>query len=398
MKKMLLITLFYSAISYAQDIPILKAKSTTLSIKEGEYIFENTWGASADIKLDTYITNKFEGEIDVTFTSDIDSLTLRVDPNNEYNFKVQLENNQFAHTQIRTFHNEEASNPILKFHHKDKNLYTGVDIIDFKLSKKNRIHILGSINDSGPIDFMFDTGASVNVVTKKTDEKKVNLIINGTVKNTGADGISQKAFSTKNTIEIGNLLWDDVDFQIIDYKKNSFEAILGWVSFEYKVVEIKYDDNKIIIHNQPIDYTDYTKLKIRKFGSTPYIKASLFKNGKESKGWFGFDTGFNRSVLVSNKFSVKHKILENNKIIEKRDYTGSAGIPKSTSKIMIDKIKIGDYEIYHFPIMVNSQEMKGMENGNFLGNELLKRFNVILDFKNNYIYLKPNKLIHLPFE
>jgi hypothetical protein len=29
---------------------------------------------------------------------------------------------------------------------------------------------------------------------------------------------------------------------------------------------------------------------------------------------------------------------------------------------------------------------------NFLGNGLLKRFNMILDFKNDYLYLKPNKL------
>jgi hypothetical protein len=33
-----------------------------------------------------------------------------------------------------------------------------------------------------------------------------------------------------------------------------------------------------------------------------------------------------------------------------------------------------------------------------LGNALLKRFNVIIDNRNGYIYFKPNHLLHEPFE
>ncbi len=33
----------------------------------------------------------------------------------------------------------------------------------------------------------------------------------------------------------------------------------------------------------------------------------------------------------------------------------------------------------------------------FLGNEFLKRFNTVFDFQNDYVYLKPNSLISLPY-
>ena len=137
---------------------------------------------------------------------------------------------------------------------------------------------------------------------------------------------------------------------------------------------------------------------MKTFGGTPYIEISLFNNGKESKGWFAFDTGFNRSVLLSEKFSKKHKLLENAEIINTSTYLGSAGIPRKKMDILLPKIKIGPYEIYHFPIAINDKDIEGVNNNDYLGNELLKRFNTIIDFKNNFIYLKPNKLIHLPFK
>jgi hypothetical protein len=42
-------------------------------------------------------------------------------------------------------------------------------------------------------------------------------------------------------------------------------------------------------------------------------------------------------------------------------------------------------------IILGSKNPVGFEM-NYFGNGLLKRFNMILDFKNDYLYLKPNKL------
>ena len=81
-------------------LPILKANSQVISIKEGDYFFKNDWGASSEIKLDKYITNKFDGEKEVTFYSDIDSLSFTVKPNKEYNFIILLNGKDTAYTQI----------------------------------------------------------------------------------------------------------------------------------------------------------------------------------------------------------------------------------------------------------------------------------------------------------
>ena len=60
------------------------------------------------------------------------------------------------------------------------------------------------------------------------------------------------------------------------------------------------------------------------------------------------------------------------------------------------KLKLGDYEMYQIPLAIQEQEIKGDEHNENIGNNILKRFNTIIDFKNNYIYLKPNNLFYAP--
>ena len=47
--------------------------------------------------------------------------------------------------------------------------------------------------------------------------------------------------------------------------------------------------------------------------------------------------------------------------------------------------------------LLGSKNPTGLEI-NLLGNEVLKRFNTIVDFQNDYIYFKPNKLTALAFK
>ena len=50
---------------------------------------------------------------------------------------------------------------------------------------------------------------------------------------------------------------------------------------------------------------------------------------------------------------------------------------------------------------VLAQKLSGNNPARFkthiLGNDVLKRFNTILDFQHNYIYLRPNRLVNLPY-
>lgn len=379
-------------------LPILKANSQVISIKEGDYFFKNNWGASSEVELDTYVTNKFDGEKEITFYSDIDSLSFIVEPNKEYNFIILLSGKDKAYTQIKTYVNEQATNPVFDFYRKNGRKNIKTDTLLFTVGSLNRIHLTGKINNSESIDFIFDTGASANVIRTAVIGNKVDLKINGTTTNNGADGVTTKQTSSNNVIEIGGLIWEGAEVFSIEYKKPRFDAVLGWPAFEHKILEINYEKQLMVVHKELKVSNEYTKVPMRMFGGTPYIEISLFSNGKESKGWFGIDTGFNKSILVSEKFTKEHNLLKNAKIINESTFVGSAGIPRKKMDIILSKLKIGTYEMYILPISIIDKDAEGVNHNNYLGGELLKRFNIIIDFKNNYIYLKPNKLIHLPFK
>jgi hypothetical protein len=78
-------------------------------------------------------------------------------------------------------------------------------------------------------------------------------------------------------------------------------------------------------------------------------------------------------------------------LIKKVIMHGAQGneIPVITSNLEI--LQLGKYGLKNIPaqILTTNKPLKGI-NIHILGNEVLKRFNTVLDFQANVVYLKPN--------
>ncbi len=75
---------------------------------------------------------------------------------------------------------------------------------------------------------------------------------------------------------------------------------------------------------------------------------------------------------------------------------GSTGNEIIGKMVMLPNLKIGDFEMYQIPLIIEQKEVENVEYSENIGNKILKRFNTVIDFKNNYIYLKPNNLFYSP--
>lgn len=97
-QKILLLFLIASTNLFAQKkMPIIKANSTTVDIKDGDNLRKGAWRISPDVKPDVYTTSNKK----VTFYTDIDSITLKINPKVEkYDFMVLLNGKDSAWTQI----------------------------------------------------------------------------------------------------------------------------------------------------------------------------------------------------------------------------------------------------------------------------------------------------------
>lgn len=80
-----------------QKLPVIKANSIKVDIKEGKNFKKGTWTIVPEAKPDIYMTSGNK----VTFYTDIDSISFRVKPGHEYNFIILLNGKDSAYTQIK---------------------------------------------------------------------------------------------------------------------------------------------------------------------------------------------------------------------------------------------------------------------------------------------------------
>ena len=396
----LLLVIAISSCSNQKKLPVLSSTSKIISIKDGNVLHKDSWGISSKVKLDEFITSKFTGEKKVSFISDIDTLTFNVIPNNAYDFVI-LYNKEKAFTRINTDTLKEATispKEVLEYYYDEKNKNSLTDTIPFTLGSDYGIHLKGRINKSDTLDIFFDTGANAVVVTSKLIGNKVNIKLDGKLDNNGSDGVHTVATSSSNELEIGDLNWKNVKLLSIDYQNPSFDVVLGWVAFENKIVEIDYDKSLLIIHKSMETVSkDYSKIETKKIGGLLYIKGKIIINEKISEGWFEHDSGFNGSFSLSQQFATKNNL---NGIMEKVGTSissGSAGVEWKANDYILPKLQLGNFELLEVPLSIDEKDPEGSVVNEILGNNLLKRFNTVIDLRSFEIYLKPNTLLNIEY-
>ena len=98
-------------------------------------------------------------------------------------------------------------------------------------------------------------------------------------------------------------------------------------------------------------------------------------------------------VLTASRFPTV-KMPEIKKVI----MHGTKGNELPVITADLEGLKVGKFLLKKVPaqIMTQGKPMLGV-NVHYLGSDVLKRFNTVLDFQKNVIYLKPNQLYDMPY-
>ena len=88
----------YSVFSQS-SIPIIKANSEFVSIRDGKDFKSNGWHINPKLRPDIYKTS--DKHTIVTFYTDIDSITFKIRPNKTYDFIILLNGKDSAYTEIK---------------------------------------------------------------------------------------------------------------------------------------------------------------------------------------------------------------------------------------------------------------------------------------------------------
>lgn len=258
------------------------------------------------------------------------------------------------------------------------------DTMMMKINEQNTIYVKAVFNKIDTLTLNFDTGTTELILTNHTRKNKI-----------------------KTSVDLYNKFYD-LQIGKNHYTTKVYDAELtghgtdgrfGWDLFKDKVVELNYDKDLMIVHSKLPPNIEgnrkFSKLNMEFYKEYFFLISSDIKQGKVAeKDLFLFDTGYQRTAMLDNDLLAEKKFpAQNMKIIKKAIMKGAQGneIPVITSNLEL--LTIGKYKLKNVPVqqtMVN-KPIKG-KNIHILGNEVLKRFNIFLDFQNKVVYLQPNHL------
>ncbi len=259
------------------------------------------------------------------------------------------------------------------------------DTIRLQLNKYNTVFVKTVFNEKDTLNLNFDTGTTELVLTNNTIKNKLKIVPN--------------LYNTIYKLKIGNTAYNTKVYDA-ELAGEETDGRFGWDLFKDKIVEINYDLNILVIHSalpKSIHVKNkFSKLKIEYFKDLPLIACEIKQNSVKNKSLFLFDTGYVRTIMLDNDILKQEKFpVEKMTIIKKVVMKGAQGneIPVITSNL--EQFKIGKYKLNNVPaqILTTNKPLRD-KNIHIVGNEILKRFNIFLDFQDNFVYIKPNSLFN----
>ena len=387
---LLAITFFLSQFIFAQSkLPVIKATSKKVAIKDGDYLDKNAWSLSPGIKPDIYTADRTPQTKWVIFYTDIDSIKVKIKPGTKFNFIVLLNGKDSCYTQIAS-----AIPPVDKL----KSSVVTHDTIPFELTSFNAIKVKAVINDTDTISLHFDATSFDIHITRDAILKKTKLLSNQ------SDALSGKAVPNYNhlnkvfKLQIGNLILHNPDVLPTGIAAHDIDGMLGWNVFEGKQVEIDYDHNLLIIHSQlPSNLKGYAKSKLEFTHSYGYVSGTFEIAGKKYTGNFFMDTGSDQAIILDSAWVSHQNFPRDLKLIKTSILSDPRGVKYETKVVQAPLFKINSFTLANIPTLILGGKNPFRFEINYLGNDLLKRFNIIMDFQHDYLYLKPNKLTDVKY-
>lgn len=270
----------------------------------------------------------------------------------------------------------------------------------------NSIVLQVRVNNSKPMKFFFDTGAGMSVlnVSKAAD---LNLKKAGTLNGNGVGGTIQGYLAKGASLSVSGVTVGNQPMAILplDFpcEAQDVAGIIGYDFINSFVVEIDYEAKTITL-SDPSTYKYEGRgdlIPLTMTDNTPRVRAQIsLPDGPSFEGLFEIDTGSDGVLTINSPFVRKHELLQSLKKQFDSTHRGLGGEAKTVDVRMGD-FRLGRYVIPR-PLVALSQDSEGSlasdTNAGPLGNEILRRFRIVIDYSRRRMMLEPNSHLSDPIE
>jgi FKBP-type peptidyl-prolyl cis-trans isomerase len=274
------------------------------------------------------------------------------------------------------------------------------------------LYIKVRVNESDTLHFVFDTGSTGGATIDSSAAGKAGIGKENlqTVSIAGNGGVQSYNMALNQTLKLGNIEFKNINIVLANFASLSassgarIDGIAGDDILDKYVTELDFDHKALSLYKDIkfLDTTGYTPIpfEFSKNIHIPRFPISItLANGETFTGMVMFDTGNSLSLIVSTPFSKFHDF--NSKLGETYISRGRGFSAETQEQVAV--IKSMSFNGFHFGKMsvrltVNDKATPADGYLGILGIEVIKHFNVILDYSHKMIYLKPNKNYNSTFK
>jgi hypothetical protein len=248
------------------------------------------------------------------------------------------------------------------------------------------------------LNFILDTGSgAISLDSATTAEFNIPHVPSGKSIN-GIAGIRDVDYAKNSSLVLPGLQVDSLDFYINDYDVLSsaygekIDGVIGYSLFSRYIIKINYDSLVIEVY-QPgsMKYPLHGFLLHPLFTALP-IQPLTIKDARTVNANFYFDTGAGLCFLMSKQFEEDSVVLKKSRKPVYIQVQGFGG-KKQMAVTIMKELKLGPYRFRRVPANVLEDEFNATSYpflGGLLGADILRRFNMVINYPKKEIHLLPN--------
>jgi len=255
---------------------------------------------------------------------------------------------------------------------------------------------LSQFSDS--LTFILDTGSGgISLDSATAAQIKIHTVPSDrTIR--GIAGSMIVRFANNQTLHLPGLDVDSLNFHINDYDiltsayGEKIDGIIGYSFLSRYIVKVDYDSSKIHVYTKgSIKYPHGGFVLKPQLQYIPVLGAQV-RDARDLSARFYFDTGAGMCLLMTSDFVNDSAVVSKRRKWYATQAEGLGGKAPMKQGV-VKQLKLGPYKFRNVPTYIFDDEYNVIQYpalGGLIGNDLLRRFNLIINYDRPEIHMLPN--------
>lgn len=256
------------------------------------------------------------------------------------------------------------------------------------------------------LNFILDSGSSgISLDSTTVAELQLKPVASDrTIR--GIAGIKKVGFLYNRQLHFPRLTVDSLDFHVNDYSilttvyGERIDGIIGYSVLKRYIIKIDYDSLKLDFWSRGTIRYPRGGYLFKPILSTLPIQFARVKDGTTHTARFLHDIGAGVCLMLSKDFAEDSALLSKKRKLWAKEGEGVGG-KIDMHLTVIKEFKFGPYRFRNVPTYI-FEDVYNVTSypylGGLIGNDILRRFNSIINYDKRDIYLVPNSHYREPFD